>query len=490
MGEERDGSVGGVRVEPLEEIEAERGIFCNRTLNMRSIRAIGYDLDYTLVHYNVEAWEGRAYYYIKQKLLQRGWPIENLQFDAEAVNRGLVIDRKEGNLVKANRFGYIKRAVHGTRPMEYREMRRTYSRVLVDLGDERWVFLNTLFSISEAGIYGQLVDKLDAGQVPEALRVGYWELYDVVRGALDNAHVEGELKADIMAEPELFVHLDEDMPQALLDQRLAGKRLVVITNSEWHYARFMLSYAFDRFLPGQMTWRELFHLVVVAARKPVFFLENSPAFRIVDEERGLLEPVFGPLQEGGIYWGGNASLVEASLGASGQEILYVGDHIFTDVNISKNIQKWRTALILRELEEEITAMAAHAEAQQAIAALMVHKVRLEDQYSQLRLARLRARGGVEDVYGLDLEGLNATMERLREQMIALDERIAPLVIEDGTAFNRAWGYLMRTGNDKSHLTRQLERYADIYTSRVSNFRRYTPFVYFRSPRGTLPHDPM
>ena len=47
---------------------------------------------------------------------------------------------------------------------------------------------------------------------------------------------------------------------------------------------------------------------------------------------------------------------------------------------------------------------------------------------------------------------------------------------------------MRAGNDKSHLARQVERYADIYTSRVSNFLYETPFAYLRAPRGTLPHD--
>lgn len=30
--------------------------------------------------------------------------------------------------------------------------------------------------------------------------------------------------------------------------------------------------------------------------------------------------------------------------------------------------------------------------------------------------------------------------------------------------------------------------ADVYTSRVSNFLRYTPFSYFRSPTQTLAHD--
>lgn len=40
-----------------------RSIFCNRTLNLRSIRAIGFDMDYTLIEYNVMAWEGKAYEY-------------------------------------------------------------------------------------------------------------------------------------------------------------------------------------------------------------------------------------------------------------------------------------------------------------------------------------------------------------------------------------------------------------------------------------------
>ncbi len=48
---------------------------------------------------------------------------------------------------------------------------------------------------------------------------------------------------------------------------------------------------------------------------------------------------------------------------------------------------------------------------------------------------------------------------------------------------------MRAGNDKSLLTRQVERSADIYTSRVSNFLLRTPFAFLRSPRGSMPHDP-
>lgn len=65
----------------------------------------------------------------------------------------------------------------------------------------------------------------------------------------------------------------------------------------------------------------------------------------------------------------------------------------------------------------------------------------------------------------------------------------PMLEQDGQTFNKYWGYLSRAGlNDKSQFTRQIEKYADIYTSRVANFLRYTPYMYFRSPSQSLAHD--
>ena len=462
-----------------------RGIFCNRTLNMRSIKAIGYDMDYTLIHYHVEAWEGRAYQHLKQKLLDEGWPIEQLTFDPQAAVRGLVLDVDLGNALKINRFGYIKRAAHGTQLMDYRSMRQAYSRVIVDLANPRFQFLNTFFSISEACMYCQLVDLLDEGKLPP--EINYRTLYQRVRLALDAAHVEGMLKADIMASPSRYVARDPELALALLDQVEAGKRLMVITNSEWEYTDFMMTYALDEFLPRDMTWRDLFELVVVSSRKPVFFTAQNPMLEVIPET-GLLKPFVGPLREGGVYFGGNALKIEDYLGVSGDQILYVGDHIFTDVNVSKSILRWRTALILRELEDELAQIEAARPRQREIDAMMAQKEVMEDQYSQLRLAMQRLSCQYGPASDQDPEALRQQMSALRERLVALDDRIAPLVLEESTASNPLWGYLMRTGKDKSHLTRQLERYADIYTSRVSNFLHATPFCYFRAPRGSMPHD--
>jgi hypothetical protein len=48
---------------------------------------------------------------------------------------------------------------------------------------------------------------------------------------------------------------------------------------------------------------------------------------------------------------------------------------------------------------------------------------------------------------------------------------------------------MRAGQDKSLFARQVERYADVYASRVSNFLYPTPFAMLRAVRLDLPHDP-
>jgi 5'-nucleotidase len=460
-------------------------VFCNRTLNLRAIRAIGYDMDYTLIHYRIEEWERRAYEYVKRKLLGLGWPIQDLTFDPELIARGLVLDLEHGNIVKANRFGYVVRACHGTTDLPFERQREMYGQQLVDLSEPRFEFLNTLFSLSEACMYAQLVDLLHAGALPTA--VGYGDLYRLVRTSVDEAHMEGELKAEIVADPDRFVELDPDLPLALLDQRRAGKKLLVITNSEWADTKAMMHYAFDQFLPDEITWRDLFDLVIVSARKPAFFQQRSPVFEVVDDG-GLLKPATMGIERNGVYLGGHAGAVERYLGLSGDEILYVGDHMYTDVHVSKDLLRWRTALVLRELEGDVLAERDFAPSAERLTALMRRKETLEREYAHVRIALQRGRGKYGPRAGMRLRDLDARQTAFRAEIEELDEEIAPLAQASARLHNPRWGLLMRAGNDKSHLARQVERYADIYTSRVSNFLTLTPFAYLRAPRGSLPHD--
>ncbi|KAH9766606.1 HAD-superfamily hydrolase subfamily IG 5'-nucleotidase [Citrus sinensis] len=363
---------------PSSARNSPRGIFCSRTLNLRSISAIGYDMDYTLMHYNVMAWEGRAYDYCMVNLRNMGFPVEGLAFDPDLVIRGLVIDKEKGNLVKADRFGYVKRAMHGTTMLSNRAVRWSTD----------W-----------------MKELLDPNLVPLIIK-DFIRQYVAVGKALFRAHVEGQLKSEIMSKPELFVEPDPELPLALLDQKE----------------------------------------VIVSARKPEFFQMSHPLYEVVTGE-GLMRPCF-KARTGGLYSGGSAQMIENSLNIHGDEILYVGDHIYTDVSQSKVHLRWRTALICRELEEETLAAT-----------------------------------------NMDDQELTESMQKLLVVMQRLDQKIAPMLESDGELFNKRWGFLSRAGLwDKSHLMRQIEKYADIYTSRVSNFLHYTPFMYFRSQEQTLAHD--
>ena len=55
-------------------------------------------------------------------------------------------------------------------------------------------------------------------------------------------------------------------------------------------------------------------------------------------------------------------------------------------------------------------------------------------------------------------------------------------------FHPFWGSLLKEENEESSFGAQVEEYACVYTSRVSNFLFYSPQQYFRSPRDEMAHE--
>ena len=70
-------------------------VFCNRELKVSGIRAIGFDMDYTLAQYKQPAFDKLAFDGAKEKLVEKlGYPEEVLSFiyDHTKWTRGLIID--------------------------------------------------------------------------------------------------------------------------------------------------------------------------------------------------------------------------------------------------------------------------------------------------------------------------------------------------------------------------------------------------------------
>ena len=80
------------------------------------------------------------------------------------------------------------------------------------------------------------------------------------------------------------------------------------------------------------------------------------------------------------------------------------------------------------------------------------------------------------------------MELLRKASREAAERVQTLErgIEEG--LNKYWGLTFKEGNENSRFGEQIEVYACIYTSRVSNLVFYSPMQYFRSPRAAMAHE--
>ena len=74
--------------------------------------------------------------------------------------------------------------------------------------------------------------------------------------------------------------------------------------------------------------------VIVQARKPEFFNNKMSLYEIVTED-GLMRPAMDARTDGSLYCGGGAAQVEKALGLDGDEVLYVGDHIYTDAALAK-----------------------------------------------------------------------------------------------------------------------------------------------------------
>jgi len=69
---------------PASPLDVRRRVFCNRSLNMKSITAVGFDMDYTLAQYKPESFEALAYRLTVDKLVSVfGYPalIKEFEFD-------------------------------------------------------------------------------------------------------------------------------------------------------------------------------------------------------------------------------------------------------------------------------------------------------------------------------------------------------------------------------------------------------------------------
>jgi len=450
-------------------------VFINRTINMKKIKAIGFDMDYTIVRYNTEAFEELTHRETLKKLIEvKKFPKEigKLTFNFNSSIQGLVIDKKRGTLLKVSRFGKVKEAYFGTEPLGFKDMQNIYANRVIELSMDHFQSLDTSFSISNGVLYSQLVQlKREGLELPD-----FYHLADDIKDALDICHADGTLKDQVRDDLPRFIIKDPNIARLLERYKDYGKTLVVITNSDYHYTKLLLDYTLNPFLKNHKHWSELFEITITLARKPSFFTDDK-SFLKIDPATGLMSNHWGPVTKG-IYQGGFAGKLQKDLNLDGEEILYLGDHIYGDVVSIKKTFNWRTALVLEPLIDEMDSIKKSSHNQKEIDSLMIQKQELELKLNEFEVAKF------EEGEKIDRDEIN----KIYAQIERLNNQISDHITEYRSHFNPYWGELMRAGQEESRMADQVEKYACLYMTKVSDLLEYSPRTYFRPSKRILPHE--
>lgn len=556
-------------------------IFCNRSLNMSSIAAVGFDMDYTLAMYKPETFEKLAYAETKKKLVDvYGFPSEvlELEYDHAYMVRGLVVDKTRGNVLKMDRHKYVKVARHGFEPLSTESRIETYcatSAKADQFSGPEYANVDTLFALGETYLFCQLVELKEryvregvlnertdpSGEDPSAFDAvsssddatkarkralaskPFAKMYDEIRASVDLCHRDGTLKRAVADDPGLYIHADKELVPMLRALRASGKKVFLLTNSLWDFTNVVMNFLVADRVGEEKTveWTELFDAVITGACKPGFFEnERAAVFEVDVETSGLrntddgapMSPIGASEAEDApfaglaslkkkekespssarAYQGGSYRHLHAMLGvSSGNQILYVGDHIYGDVMRSKKTLGWRTMLVVPELAHELRCL-EEAEARGAfenIRALRRERDELSDA-AQLRMWRafvnrdtsIESGTGWSSGTALNAEPLNFELsERARAadpedpELASLASRAAEAKArhrektrELHAAFHPVWGQLMKAGSQNSRFAHQLERYACLYTSHARNLVAYSPQKTHRGQSDFMPHD--
>lgn len=451
-------------------------VYVNRTLNLRKIRYLGFDMDHTLVRYNTKEFERTTHDITLGKLVAKGYPaaVLSLPFDYDLAIRGLVMDKQKGNLLKVSRHSGIRAAFHGTRALDFPTQKKIYESTYIDLRDQRYSSIDTAFSISLANLFMQLVQFKDdnAGLgLPE-----YATLFADLMNSVDAAHRDGSLKSAVRADLARYIIKDPDTVRGLERYRKHDKKLFLLTNSDFHYTKLLLDYCVNPFLKDASHWSELFEFVIVAAQKPRFFMD-SQKFLSVNLADGTMTNFDGPLTPG-VYQGGCASTFTADLDLDGDDILYIGDHIYGDILRLKKDCNWRTAMVVEDLDGEIRKYREVAPIQKKIDQLMHEKEPLEDESVSLVSSRIETGS----------TAFEARIQELNAKVVELDRQIGDHIRSHQAHFNKYWGEVMRAGNEESYFANQTERFACIYMAKLADLLGNSPRTYFRAPRRPMAHE--
>ncbi|KAK6151542.1 hypothetical protein DH2020_014177 [Rehmannia glutinosa] len=446
-----------------------KGIYVNKNLRLDNIQVFGFDYDYTLAHYSANL-QSLIYDLAKEYLVNElRYPDSCLEFkyDNSFPIRGLYYDKSKGCLMKLDFFGSIEPdgCYFGRRKLSRSEINDLYGTRHIGRHQARGlVGLMDFFCFSEACLIADIIQHF----VDAKLEFDASYVYQDVNRAIQHVHRSGLAHRGILSDPKKYLVKNGQLMRFLRMLKENGKKLFLLTNSPYYFVDGGMHFMLEDSLGHQDSWRELFDVVIAKANKPEFYSSEHP-FRCYDEEKDTLAyskvDAFLP---NNIYYHGCLKAFLQITKWKGPEVIYFGDHLFSDLR-GPSKSGWRTAAIIHELENEI-------------------QIQNEDSYRfeqakfhmiQELLGKLHStvanNDGSEDYMSL-LRELNEERQKARDTMKGM--------------FNKSFGatFLTDTGQE-SAFAYHIHQYADVYTSKPENFLFYPPEAWLHVPYDIkiMPH---
>ncbi len=460
---------------------------------------IGFDMDYTLALYHQDKLEQLSIELTLGKLIEKhGYPeaIRELHYDPRWAIRGLMVDRQLGNVFKMDRHSHVGRCYHGFRELDHDERKATYRNEKINLSSDRCEWIDTLFGLPEAVMYTTLVDWADQPDRHRRLRQAVRRHPHRDRRGAPRRHAEERdqggpavvhrqgpaARRDAAQVPQLG---QEAVPADQLALRL--------------HRRVVMSYLLDGERKAYPSWRNYFDIVIVGGAKPAFFNELRPFVQIdpatgapIDERRDQ-----APVARQGLP-GRQRRRVRADdrHQAASRCSTSATTSTATSCGCASSTcgaPRWccrsssarsRSAIGSRRRSSDLELLDRrhrNLESEIDYQTLRLKKIQrlLDDETTS---PPLRARLEEERKHA------RASVDSLRDRAGLMDTEVDSLEARIDRAYNSHWGSCLREGNENSRFGEQVNDYADLYTSRVSNFGPYSPLRYFRAPRRPMPHE--
>ncbi|XP_030570721.1 5'-nucleotidase domain-containing protein 1 [Drosophila novamexicana] len=350
-----------------------------KELDLMGYDIVGFDLDGTLLRYNLQEMTPLIYNVLKVYLVeQKGYSPALLtkKLDMDFLQKGLMLDGPRGNVLKLSNEAVILRASHGTRLLSDDEIVAAYGAA------RRWdvatAFYNdplstwngpaatqmrTLldyFDMPSALVFAQAVDIVDKDSGPNGRPKEYNVWRDLLDGLMHN-YSRDNFKNDqslyfkaMRAEPHRYVLPSSSKLRTWLQQlRATGKKVFLLTGSNIDFADLTATQALGP------DWQQQFDYIVTYAKKPGFFTMQRPFMRVDDVAKCELPAtelsLQAELKPGDVYSQGNWHQLHQSMAKqlnkdiSAARALYFGDNIIQDIYTPVKHRDFDTVAIAEEL---------------------------------------------------------------------------------------------------------------------------------------------